>query len=577
MEFAELIKISRVDNVRMRRPVKAAMEVTAAVTGHHLILSATEEESSLTLDREIWLLHRNIHTIGKEADTSRSGTICLKYKDLRTFYLDIIGPDKLQALTTTLELLSGVQEATSAYPFFYSPGFKALEDGWHLFRPEEEYGKIVKSGEAAWRVSRANQEYGLCPTYGRLLLVPAAITDAQALNCAKHRQGGRFPHLAYLHRADQPHPPAAAATAAVPLVRASHTVAGWRNGDDEKLMAAILGHFRKGFIISVTSDKAGSKPEFEASYHHWKRVNMKLASTRDLTESLASLSVACNDPVNEKWLSKLAAARWLTHVKDVLNAACLVAQCLEKEVAPVLVFEQESQDLALVITSLTQIILNPDSRTLHGFEALVEREWIQGGHPFWTRHSPQVNISASSGESAPVFLLFLDCVHQIYAQFPCSFEFTEKLLVFLADHSCASPFGTFLCNSEKERGEAGVREHTVSLWSYLNQVEILSTHLNCVYLPNKAVIWPSVASMSILLWAGYFLRWVQDQSSHHWERKKMSEIMERNKEAKLAALRLRRELKELQEEAIALGVLKNEDQTEDESGSRKDSLRSAEF
>ena len=42
--------------------------------------------------------------------------------------------------------------------------------------------------------------------------------------------------------------------------------------------------------------------------------------------------------------------------------------------------------------------------------------------------------------------------------------------VFLADHSCASPFGTFLCNSEKERSEAGVREHAVSLWSYLNQV-----------------------------------------------------------------------------------------------------------
>ncbi len=45
-------------------------------------------------------------------------------------------------------------------------------------------------------------------------------------------------------------------------------------------------------------------------------------------------------------------------------------------------------------------------------------------------------------------------------------------VVFLADHSCASPFGTFLCNTEKERGEAGVREHTVSLWSYLNQVQL---------------------------------------------------------------------------------------------------------
>ena len=55
--------------------------------------------------------------------------------------------------------------------------------------------------------------------------------------------GGRFPHLTYLHRSDPPpDPPAAAGT---PLLRASHTVAGWRNGDDEKLMAAVLAQFRQ--------------------------------------------------------------------------------------------------------------------------------------------------------------------------------------------------------------------------------------------------------------------------------------------------------------------------------------------
>ena len=41
--------------------------------------------------------------------------------------------------------------------------------------------------------------------------------------------------------------------------------------------------------------------------------------------------------------------------------------------------------MALLITSLALIILDPDARTLHGFEALVEREWIQTGHPFWRR------------------------------------------------------------------------------------------------------------------------------------------------------------------------------------------------
>ena len=50
-----------------------------------------------------------------------------------------------------------------------------------------------------------------------------------------------------------------------------------------------------------------------------------------------------------------------------------------------MLFIKEGRDMALLITSLALIILDPDARTLHGFEALVEREWIQTGHPFWTR------------------------------------------------------------------------------------------------------------------------------------------------------------------------------------------------
>ena len=181
-------------------------------------------------------------------------------------------------------------------------------------------------------------------------------------------------------------------------------------------------------------------------------------------------------------MSRLANSKWLSHIKEVLNTSCLAAQCLEKVGAPVLLTEASGVDISLLVTSLSQIILKPDTRTLHGFEALIEREWIQGGHPFWSRTSSSQDKSA---QQAPVFLLFLDCVSQIHSQFPCSFEFTERLLVLLADHCMASNFGTFLCDSEMEREEAGVKEHSISLWSYLNQVEILSQQLNCLYVPNK--------------------------------------------------------------------------------------------
>ena len=90
------------------------------------------------------------------------------------------------------------------------------------------------------------------------------------------------------------------------------------------------------------------------------------------------------------------------------------------------------------------------------------------------------------------------CFFQIHNQFPFCFEFTEKFLVTLADHSYFSNFGTFLCDSEFERNLMGVKEHTVSLWSYLNRPEILSNYLNCLYEPNSKVIWPSVAPVSLV-------------------------------------------------------------------------------
>ena len=95
--------------------------------------------------------------------------------------------------------------------------------------------------------------------------------------------------------------------------------------------------------------------------------------------------------------------------------------------------------------------------------------------------------------------MFFLSFFQIHAQFPCSFEFTEKFLVTLADHAYFSNFGTFLCDSEYERNLLGVKENTVSLWSFLNRPEVLSKYLNCLYEPNGKVIWPSVAPVSLVI------------------------------------------------------------------------------
>ena len=155
MEFADLIRVSRVDNVRLRRPEEAGrgFEGTVGVTGHHLIISL-ETEADTDTEREIWLLHRLLLGVTRESEASaRSGTLTLRYKDLRILHLDIIGSDKLASLQVTLEDLIKADNPSSSYPFFYNPGlFKALEDGWHLFRPEQEFLSLVGQNTAEWRL-----------------------------------------------------------------------------------------------------------------------------------------------------------------------------------------------------------------------------------------------------------------------------------------------------------------------------------------------------------------------------------------------------------------------------------------
>lgn len=79
--------------------------------------------------------------------------------------------------------------------------------------------------------------------------------------------------------------------------------------------------------------------------------------------------VACNETSasTDRWLSKLESSNWLTLVLNSLNVACVVAQCLHQDCCPVLVHGGKGTDSTLIVTSLAQIILNPDCRTIRGY------------------------------------------------------------------------------------------------------------------------------------------------------------------------------------------------------------------
>ncbi|NXN06162.1 MTMR9 protein, partial [Sylvia borin] len=305
------------------------------------------------------------------------------------------------------------------------------------------------------------------------------------------------------------------------LLRSSQPLTGHnrrRCPEDEKILGTILDEGERGFIIDTRSAQAakqarmsGGGTEPKSAYPQWRRLHRALERGRPLQESFSRLVEACSEPAVsvDRWLSRLDGSRWLSHVKAALSTACLAAQCLDREDSKVLVHGAEGTDTTLLVTALAQLILDPSCRSLQGFQGLLEREWIQAGHPFQLRCARSASSHARGKQEAPVFLLFLDCVWQLSRQFPFSLEFGEELLLTLFDNAYASAYGTFLCNSEKERRLCKVKESTHSLWGWLNQPEEKKKYLNPLYSHNPLVIWPSVEPQSIQLWQGLFLRWIR--------------------------------------------------------------------
>ena len=49
--------------------------------------------------------------------------------------------------------------------------------------------------------------------------------------------------------------------------------------------------------------------------------------------------------------------------------------------------EETGRDFTSVVSSLFQLMVDPHCRSISGFEALVQKEWVAMGHPFAARHA----------------------------------------------------------------------------------------------------------------------------------------------------------------------------------------------
>ncbi|XP_076017629.1 myotubularin-related protein 9-like isoform X2 [Genypterus blacodes] len=510
MEFSEHIKTANVEDVLLRQPLHPPTRGTLCVTGHHLLFSDRAEGDT----RHVLLLLRNIDAIEKRIATS-SGTITVKCKDLSVLRFDIPGMEQCLNIARSIETLSSLDSVLETYPFFYRPADHSLQDQWGLSSTETYYTQMVELHDR-WRLTELNRDYSVCPSYPTSAIVPKAVDDDMLVKVAKFRQGGRFPVLCYYHRKN-----------GMVMVRSSQPLSGAnrkRCREDELLLQAVIEGSDKGFIIDTRSSQqaqqarmTGGGFESKACYDRWKRLHRQMERGKALQESLIKLVEACGDqsPNMDRWLSKLENSKWLSHVQTALSTAGLVAECVERDGHSVLIHGSEGTDSTLLISTLAQLIIEPCCRTLEGFLALLEREWIQAGHPFQLRCAHSAYSHARLQQEAPVFVLLMDCVWQLWRQFPLALGFSEALLLRLASEAYASNYGTFICNNDQEREAQGVKTKTHCLFQALLKPSEREQYTNPLYEPTKLAIWPSIHPQSLQLWRGFFLRWTEQ--AHHLE------------------------------------------------------------
>lgn len=159
-----------------------------------------------------------------------------------------------------------------------------------------------------------------------------------------------------------------------------------------------------------------------------------------------------NNEPDQTFAKLIEQSEWLQQIRSLLQLSGTVVDLMDLQEASVNLAFEDGWDITCQVSSLAQLCLDPHYRTIEGFRVLIEKEWLAFGHRFGHRS----NLKPNSSSFAPIFLQFLDAVHQIQHQFPLSFEFNEFYLKFLAYHSVSCRFRTFLFDCELERVDLGI-------------------------------------------------------------------------------------------------------------------------
>nr|XP_046916559.1 probable serine/threonine-protein kinase pats1 [Dermatophagoides farinae] len=269
--------------------------------------------------------------------------------------------------------------------------------------------------------------------------------------------------------------------------------------DDQSNNNKLLILDARSYTAAFANRALGGGCECPEYYTNCDIQFMGLNNIHGIRKSFYNLRYICESSQIDQsnWYTLLDNTKWLHNLASLLKAAVVVVDAITIQERPVLVHCSDGWDRTPQVIALAELMLDPFYRTIDGFKILIEKEWLQYGHKFADRcRSSTLNIDPN--ERCPVFLQWVDCVHQLVKQFPREFEFNVFYLMKLVYHSYSCLFGTFTCNTVQERRSYQVYEKTISLWSYFEMNR--ANFINYLYLPTLEVLRPSCRVKDIIFW-----------------------------------------------------------------------------
>lgn len=158
-------------------------------------------------------------------------------------------------------------------------------------------------------------------------------------------------------------------------------------------------------------------------------VTTKLPSLNSIEKSYAKLHEICTCKLDSDSDFISTSGKWLEKVRLVLSVVKSIVDIITNE-SSVVLLEENDRCWNPLVSSLVQICIDPDRRTIKGFESLIAKEWL-----YLTGNSNNFAKGTVKAPSYVMFTLFIDCVHQLMSGDKSfqSFEFTSLFLVRLFD------------------------------------------------------------------------------------------------------------------------------------------------